>query len=152
MAAKRRTLTQKFKNISKESFEVEREDDPVMPKIRYPDGVLPGFKDACLDFFLGGCFRSRTKWDIYKHVCYNTESQMLKALALGFTLSEDYFLSVHTNLNQIINLQLLHYPRYDDGYHSNYSVIHGRHDFMDLISIPASVLEKRESLQNSKPC
>lgn len=35
----------------KESFEVGREDDPVMPNIWYPDGVLPGFKEACLDFF-----------------------------------------------------------------------------------------------------
>lgn len=35
----------------KESFEVGRGDDPVMPNIWYPDGVLPGFKDTCLDFF-----------------------------------------------------------------------------------------------------
>jgi hypothetical protein len=35
----------------KESFELGREDDPVMPNIWFPDGVLPGFKDACLDFF-----------------------------------------------------------------------------------------------------
>jgi len=38
----------------KESFEVGREDDPVMPNIWYPDDVLPGFKDACLDFFWVG--------------------------------------------------------------------------------------------------
>ena len=35
----------------KESFEVGREDDPVMPNIWYPDDVLPGFQDACLDFY-----------------------------------------------------------------------------------------------------
>jgi hypothetical protein len=35
----------------KESFEVGREDDPVMPNIWYPDGVLPGFQDVCMDFF-----------------------------------------------------------------------------------------------------
>ena len=35
----------------KESFEVGREDDPVMPNIWYPDGVLPGFQDACMDFY-----------------------------------------------------------------------------------------------------
>jgi hypothetical protein len=35
----------------KESFEVGREDDPVMPNIWYPDGVLPGFQDACKEFY-----------------------------------------------------------------------------------------------------
>ena len=45
----------------KESFEAGREDDPVMPNIWYPDGVLPGFKDACLDFFWVG---TSTKSDI----------------------------------------------------------------------------------------
>ena len=35
----------------KESFEVGREGDPILPNIWYPDGVLPGFQDACLDFF-----------------------------------------------------------------------------------------------------
>ena len=35
----------------KESFEVGREDDPLMPNIWYPDGVLPGFRDACMDYY-----------------------------------------------------------------------------------------------------
>lgn len=35
----------------KESFECGREDDPAMPNIWLPDGVLPGFREACLDFF-----------------------------------------------------------------------------------------------------
>lgn len=35
----------------KESFEVGREDDLLMPNIWLPDGILPGFKEACLDFF-----------------------------------------------------------------------------------------------------
>jgi len=77
----------------KESFEAGRDDDPVMPNIWYPDGVLPGFKDACLDFF----------W-----ACYETEKQILKALALGFNLSEDFFLSFHTKPDN--QLRLLHYP------------------------------------------
>ncbi|KAF8801747.1 thymine dioxygenase [Phlegmacium glaucopus] len=89
----------------KESFEVGREDDPVMPNIWYPDGVLPGFKDASLDFF----------W-----TCYDTEKQILKALALGFNLSEDYFLSFHTKADN--ELRLLHYP-----------------------SVPASVLENEKA-------
>ena len=45
----------------KESFEAGREDDPVMPNIWYPDGVLPGFKDACMDFYW---VSSSTKSDI----------------------------------------------------------------------------------------
>lgn len=35
----------------KESFECGREDDDMMPNIWLPDGVLPGFKEACLDFY-----------------------------------------------------------------------------------------------------
>ena len=35
----------------KESFEVGREDDTLMPNIWLPDGVLPGFKEACLEFY-----------------------------------------------------------------------------------------------------
>ena len=35
----------------KESFEAGREHDPAMPNIWLPDGVLPGFKEACIDFF-----------------------------------------------------------------------------------------------------
>jgi isopenicillin N synthase-like dioxygenase len=35
----------------KESFEAGREDDHEMPNIWYPDGILPGFKEACLDFY-----------------------------------------------------------------------------------------------------
>jgi len=35
----------------KESFESGRENDEVMPNIWLPDGVLPGFKEACLEFF-----------------------------------------------------------------------------------------------------
>ena len=35
----------------KESFEIGREHDDAMPNILLPDGVLPGFNEACLDFF-----------------------------------------------------------------------------------------------------
>jgi hypothetical protein len=35
----------------KENFEVGREDYEDMPNIWYPDGILPGFKEACLDFY-----------------------------------------------------------------------------------------------------
>lgn len=35
----------------KESFSCGRENDTVMPNIWLPDGVLPDFKETCLDFF-----------------------------------------------------------------------------------------------------
>ena len=35
----------------KESFECGREDDPHMPNIWFPDGVLPGFKETCTEFY-----------------------------------------------------------------------------------------------------
>lgn len=35
----------------KESFEVGREEDPAMCNIWLPEGILPGFKETCLDFF-----------------------------------------------------------------------------------------------------
>ena len=36
---------------AKENFECGREDHPTLPNIWLPDGTLPGFKEACLDFF-----------------------------------------------------------------------------------------------------
>jgi hypothetical protein len=35
----------------KESFEVGREDDGLMPNIWLPDDILPGFSEKCLQFF-----------------------------------------------------------------------------------------------------
>lgn len=35
----------------KESFEVGSEDDSDMPNIWFPADVLPGFREACLDFY-----------------------------------------------------------------------------------------------------
>jgi len=35
----------------KESFEVGREDDELMPNIWFSDGILPGFRETCLTFF-----------------------------------------------------------------------------------------------------
>lgn len=78
----------------KESFECGREDDPVMPNIWLPDGVLPGFKEACTDFY----------WACREIL----EVNFLRALALGLGVSEDYFLQYHTNADN--QLRLLHYP------------------------------------------
>ncbi|KAJ7676988.1 thymine dioxygenase [Mycena polygramma] len=77
----------------KESFECGREGDEVMPNIWLPDGVLPGFKETCLEFF----------W-----LCHEIELNILRALAVGFGLQEDYFTKLHTAPDN--QLRLLHYP------------------------------------------
>ncbi|KIJ31282.1 hypothetical protein M422DRAFT_36291 [Sphaerobolus stellatus SS14] len=77
----------------KESFECGREEDENMPNIWLPDGILPGFKETCLDFF----------W-----LLYETELTIWEAMALGFKLSEDYFKAYHTKPDN--QLRLLHYP------------------------------------------
>lgn len=77
----------------KESFESGREEDEVMPNIWLPDGVLPGFKEACLDFF----------WKIFE-----LQQEILRALAVGFGLPSDYFVKFHTKPDN--QLRLLRYP------------------------------------------
>lgn len=77
----------------KENFECGREDDEMMPNIWLPEGVLPGFKEACLDYF----------WK-----CSELQKDILSALALGFDLPEDYFVKFHTKPDN--QLRLLHYP------------------------------------------
>ncbi|KAF8516556.1 Clavaminate synthase-like protein [Hysterangium stoloniferum] len=77
----------------KESFECGREVSLEMPNIWLPEGVLPGFKETCLDFY----------W-----TCNEVELVILKALALAFHLSEDYFASVHMKSDN--QLRFLHYP------------------------------------------
>jgi len=77
----------------KESFESGREGDPYQPNIWPPDEVLPGFREACLDFF----------WTYHQ-----VELTVLRALALGLNLPEEYFLQYHTNPDN--QLRLLHYP------------------------------------------
>ncbi|KAF8890943.1 thymine dioxygenase [Infundibulicybe gibba] len=77
----------------KESFECGRENDDVMPNIWLPDGVLTGFKEACLGFF----------W-----ACYDLERTILSALAMAFGLPEEYFWPYHMAPDN--QLRLLHYP------------------------------------------
>ncbi|KZT12038.1 thymine dioxygenase [Laetiporus sulphureus 93-53] len=77
----------------KESFECGREGDETMANIWLPDGILPGFKEACLDFF----------W-----ACYEVELTILRALAVGLHLPEDYLVKYHATPDN--QLRLLHYP------------------------------------------
>ncbi|KAJ7861068.1 hypothetical protein B0H13DRAFT_1900650 [Mycena leptocephala] len=78
----------------KEHFECGREDDVDCPNIWLPDGTLPGFKEHCLEFF---------------SLCYEVELNILRALALGFGLEEDYLTQFHAAADN--QLRLLHYPR-----------------------------------------
>jgi len=77
----------------KESFEVGREDSLDMPNIWFPDGVFPEFRETCLDFY----------W-----TCNETAKEILKALAVGLALPEEYFLPFHSQADN--QLRLLHYP------------------------------------------
>ncbi|KAI0761932.1 thymine dioxygenase [Trametes elegans] len=77
----------------KESFECGWEQSATMPNIWLPDGVLPGFKEACLDFY----------W-----TCHETELNVLRALALGLGIPEGHLL-LHHNAHDN-QLRLLHYP------------------------------------------
>ncbi|KAI0346700.1 thymine dioxygenase [Trametopsis cervina] len=77
----------------KESFECGREDNPVMPNIWPPEEALPGFRQACMDYYWA--FRG-------------VELNILRALALAFHLPVDYFCSSHESADN--QLRLLHYP------------------------------------------
>ncbi|KAF8531526.1 thymine dioxygenase [Gautieria morchelliformis] len=78
---------------AKESFDCGDEESNDMPNIWLPDGILSGFKESCLEFI----------W-----LCHELELLVMRALALGFHLPEDYFLATHTGANN--QLRLLHYP------------------------------------------
>ncbi|KAH0841254.1 hypothetical protein AYO21_06867 [Fonsecaea monophora] len=77
----------------KESFELGREDDERTPNIWFPDEVLPGFRA-----FMTGYFDT----------CYGTALSLLRAIALGMDLPEDFFEGYHTKRDN--QLRLLHYP------------------------------------------
>ncbi|KAI0732023.1 thymine dioxygenase [Fomitopsis betulina] len=76
----------------KEVFDCGREDDPI-PNIWLPDGILPGFKEASLDFF----------WSLRK-----VELSILRALSVGLHLDEDYLGERHAASDN--QLRLLRYP------------------------------------------
>lgn len=77
----------------KESFEMGREDDERTPNIWLPEDVLPGFRLSCNEFF---------------ETCYGTAMDLLRAIAIGMELPEDYFREYHTKKDN--QLRLLHYP------------------------------------------
>ncbi|KAG2098966.1 thymine dioxygenase [Suillus discolor] len=77
----------------KESFDIGREDDDLMPNIWPPDHILPGFKESCLAFY----------WK-----CHEVEKNILRALALGFGLEEEWLVKHHRMPDNDLRLQ--HYP------------------------------------------
>ncbi|KAG2142836.1 thymine dioxygenase [Suillus bovinus] len=77
----------------KESFDIGREDDDLMPNIWPPDHILPGFKESYLAFY----------WK-----CYEVEKNILRALALGFGLEEEWLVRYHGMSDNGLRLQ--HYP------------------------------------------
>ncbi|KAF7292213.1 Thymine dioxygenase [Mycena indigotica] len=77
---------------TKESFECGADND-AMPNVWPPEEALPGFRAAC---------------DAFYARCYELEQNILRAIALGFRLPEDYFLASHPP--QQNQLRLLHYP------------------------------------------
>ncbi|TBU43594.1 thymine dioxygenase [Dichomitus squalens] len=77
----------------KESFECGWEENTVMPNIWLPEDVLPGLREACMDFY----------W-----TCHETEVQILRAITFALGISEDFLVKHHhAHDNQ---LRLLHYP------------------------------------------
>lgn len=82
-----------------------------MPNIWLPDGVLPGFKETCLDYFWVsfGKFISRLM-QIYVQTCNKAKFNVLSALAVGLHLPEDFFDQYHQKADN--QLRLLHYPRH----------------------------------------
>ncbi len=61
----------------KESYEMGKEDNPKMPNIWLPEEDLPGFRDFFNRFY---------------KICNQTELDILRALALGMDLDENYFI------------------------------------------------------------
>ncbi|KAI0632130.1 thymine dioxygenase [Trametes polyzona] len=87
-----KTIREKAPDV-KESFECGWEESESMPNIWLPERVLPGFKEACLDFY----------W-----TCHETELHILRALAIGLGIPEDHLVQYHNAHDN--QLRLLHYP------------------------------------------
>ncbi|KAJ7875539.1 thymine dioxygenase, partial [Mycena olivaceomarginata] len=79
----------------REHFECGSEDSKEIDNIWPPADVLPGFKETCLEYF----------W-----LCYGVELNILRALALGMGLEEDYLCRIHSIPDEGNQLRLLHYP------------------------------------------
>ncbi|OLN86444.1 UPF0676 protein C1494.01-like protein 3 [Colletotrichum chlorophyti] len=81
----------------KESYEIGREDDGHLPNIWIPEESLPGFRSFFNNFY---------------EVCYQVEVHLLRAMALGMGLTEDFFLDFHVKKDN--QIRLLHYPAVEE--------------------------------------
>ncbi|KAF9890512.1 hypothetical protein FE257_005917 [Aspergillus nanangensis] len=81
----------------KESFELGSETDPRMANIWIPEEVLPGFRAFFTGFF---------------ETCYQVEQQLLRLIALGMDLDEDFFINYHQDRTN--QCRLLHYPAVEE--------------------------------------
>jgi isopenicillin N synthase-like dioxygenase len=78
----------------KESYEIGRDDEEAsLPNIWPPQDILPGF---------------RVFFNKFYEVCYAAELEMLRLIALGLGLDEEYFIRFHKNKDN--QIRLLHYP------------------------------------------
>lgn len=78
---------------SKESFEIGREDDARTPNIWPAEETVPGFRH----FFTA-----------FLETTYDLEIRLLRAIAVGMDLEEDFFVDYHKE--QCNQIRLLHYP------------------------------------------
>ncbi|EED14117.1 gibberellin 20-oxidase, putative [Talaromyces stipitatus ATCC 10500] len=77
----------------KESFEIGSESDDTLRNIWVPEEILPGFRGFFNNFF---------------QICSGLETLMLRLIAIGMGLEENFLLDYHKNhTNQC---RLLHYP------------------------------------------
>lgn len=81
----------------KESFECGNENDKLYYNIWPNDEDIAGFKEYCQYYF---------------NICAATSKQLLRAIALGMGLDEEFFLPYHSNSDN--QLRLLHYPPTDE--------------------------------------
>lgn len=77
----------------KESYEIGREDDDHLPNIWLPEESLPGFRSFFNHFY---------------EACYQLELHLLRAMALGMGLDEEFFRDYHVMKDN--QIRLLHYP------------------------------------------
>jgi isopenicillin N synthase-like dioxygenase len=77
----------------KESFEISNENDTKMRNIWIPEESLPGFRGFFAKFF---------------NTCSDLETLMLRLIAVGMGLNEDFFLEYHSERTNQCRLLLTH--------------------------------------------
>jgi isopenicillin N synthase-like dioxygenase len=77
----------------KESFDMGKENNPRMPNIWLPEEDLPGFRGFFNRFYA---------------LCNQLGLDIMRALALGMGLDEDFFVAYHQNADN--QTRILHYP------------------------------------------